>query len=399
MGTAVTRTSGIRLWWISLIMGVACVLLVGTLVQAAEETIKVGACPDLSGPTSEVGRPFSSAVRDYFGYINAKGGINGRKIEYLETDGAYNIPQETAAFKRFGMEGMISFIGWSGGGQLQIARMAVPKKIVTLGASLSEVFADAKKQPYSFIHCASYDQVWRGLIDHAINKNPGKKIRAVIIYPDNPYGHQNAEICRKYLKKRGCDLVGEEIVGFKDIDATAQMLKIKALNPDIALCPQVEPSIAVIMRDAKKVGIDTKKVQFYVNFQGIGPVGIKLGGKNVEDLIGGSPFSSWEEQDIPGIKLIREVNTDKKSLLPWYIHGWTAAMVICEGLRVLGDKEVTGENLKKSLESIKNYDTGGLTSPISFSPTNHIGGKGVKLFRANVDKGYFEAITDFAYPK
>jgi len=380
-------------------MAAALVFTLPGSAVASDKVIKIGSCPDLSGPTSEVGKPFSSGVRGYFDYINSKGGINGRKIEYLETDGSYNIPQETAAFKRFVMDGIVAFIGWSGGGHLQIAQMASAKKIVVLGASISDVFANIQTSPYSFIHCASYDQVWRAMIDHAMNKNPGKKLKAVIIYPDNGYGHQNADTCRKYLKEKGLELVGEEIVGFKDIDATAQMLKIQRLNADIALCPQVEPSIAVIMRDAKKVGIDTKKLQFYVNLQGMGPVGIKLGGKNVEDLIGGSPFSAWEEKDLPGIKMIHQANPDKKALLPWYVHGWAAALVISEGLRRLGDKEVTGENLKKSLESIKDFDTGGVTSPISFSPENHIGGRGVKLYRPNLQAGYFEAMTDFIYPK
>jgi len=391
------RTSAIRLWLILASMAVALVFAIPGSAGAAGKVIKIGACPDLSGPTSETGRPFGSGVRGYFDYINSKGGINGRKIEYLETDGSYSIPQETAAFKRFDMDGIVAFICYSGGGHLQIAQMAVPKKIVIFGASISELFANIKTAPYSFIHCATYDQVWRAMINHAMGKNPGKKLRAVIIYPDNGYGHQNADTCRKYLKEKGMDLVGEEIVGFKDIDATAQMLKIKKLDPDLALCPQIEPSIAVIMRDAKKVGIDTKKLQFYVNLQGMGPVGLKLGGKNVEDLIGGSPFSGWEEKDLPGIKLIREANPGKEALLPWYVHGWAAALVISEGIRRLGDKEVTGENLKQSLESIKDLNTGGVTSPISFSPENHIGGRGVKLYRPNFQKGYFEAMTDFIF--
>jgi len=177
------------------------------------------------------------------------------------------------------------------------------------------------------------------------------------------------------------------------------MLKVKRLNPDIALCPQVEPSIAVIMRDAKKVGIDTKKLQFYVNLQGMGPVGVKLGGKNIEDVIGGSPFSAWEETKLPGIKEIRKANPKEKSLLPWYMHGWTAAEVICEGIRNLGNKEVTGEGIKNALETMKGIDTGGVTAPLKFSRTDHIGGKGVKLYKPDLKKGLYAPITDFIYVK
>lgn len=374
------------------------VLFITNPAFADKSPIKIGATPDLSGPTSEVGKPFADGVKDYFDYVNKNGGINGRKIELLQTDGAYNVPKETAGFKRFAMKGIIAFIGWSGGGHMQIAKMASKKKIVVLGGSISEVFADTQKAPFSFIHCAPYDQVWRGMITHAINLNPGKELKAALVYPDNGYGHQNAATIRKYLKERDIDLVDEEIVGFRDIDATTQMLKMKRSNPDIVLCPQVEPSIAVIMRDARKVGIDTKKTQFYVNMQGIGPIGLKLGGEDVQDLIGGSPFSDWYENDIPGIKLIRKVNADKEYVLPWYVHGWTAALVISEGLQRLGNNEITGSSLKESLESINNFDTGGITSPISYSNKNHVGAKGVKLYKPNPSGKYYQAITDFIFP-
>lgn len=364
---------------------------------AAGKPIKIGASPDLSGPTAEVGKPFASGFRANLEYVNKMGGINGNKIEYLETDGSYSIPKETGAYKRFAMEGVAAFVGYSGGGQMQISQMCTQDKIVSFGASIAEIFADAEKSPYYFIHCASYDHVWRGLIDYEISKNPGKKIKTALVYPDNPYGHQNADMIRLHLKKRGVEIVDEEIVGFKDIDATTQMLKMKRFAPDAVFCPQVEPSIAVIMRDAKKVGIDTKKTHFYVNLQGMGPVGLKLGGSDVEDLMGGSPFSDWVEKDLPGIKIIRELN--KEAVLPWYMHGWAAAAVICQGLRVLGDKPATGENLKAALESIRDFENGKITSPISYSPKKHVGGGGVKIYRASLKDMRFLPITDFIYPE
>jgi len=127
-------------------VGVMVLFLTNTTF-ADKGPIKIGATPDLSGPTSEVGKPFADGVKDYFNYVNKNGGINGRKIELLETDGAYNVPKETAGFKRFAMNGIVAFIGWSGGGHMQIAQMASKKKIVVLGGSISEVFANLQKAP------------------------------------------------------------------------------------------------------------------------------------------------------------------------------------------------------------------------------------------------------------
>ena len=43
------------------------------------EVIKIGMTPDLTGRTSEVGIPWADGIKDYFQYINEKGGINGKK--------------------------------------------------------------------------------------------------------------------------------------------------------------------------------------------------------------------------------------------------------------------------------------------------------------------------------
>lgn len=381
-----------------LLVGALCFVVTNPAV-AAEKVIKIGACPDLSGATAETGKPFAIGLRGYFDYINKKGGINARKVEYLETDGSYDIPKETAAYKRYAMQGVVVFIGYSGGGQMQISQMCAKDKIVGFGASIAEIFADIKRAPYYFIHCATYDQVWRGLIDYAISKNPGKNLRVALVYPDNAYGHQNADMIRKRCKEKGLGIVDEEIVGFKDIDATTQMLKMETANPDLVLMPEIEPSTTVIMRDAKKVGIDTKKVQFCVPLQGMGITIIKLGGKDIEDVIGGTPFSDWSEKEVPGVNIIREFFAGKVPELPWIMHGWAAGLVASEGIRRLGNKEITGENLKQVLESMKDFDTGGITSPITFTPDNHVGGKGIKIMKPNVQKGYFEPITGWIYPK
>jgi len=373
-------------------------LAVDTPGAIAKKEIKIGAVPDLSGRSSEYGNMFARGVRAYFKHINKTGGINGQAIKLLETDGAYSIPKETAGFKRFAMEGMVAFIAWSTGGHMQIVKMGEKEKIVIFGAGLSEkVFENA---PWAFMHAASYDQVWRGLIGYEISKNPGKKPKAAILYPDSGWGHQNRDTCRAYLKKRGLEIVAEEIMGMRDVDATTQMLNIKKAHPDFVLSSSNEGPICIALRDATKVGIDLKKIQFYVPQQGFGPLALKLCSKEVvEDYIGAAPYSSWHEKDLPAIKLLRQVFGANEPVPPWTIHGWTCALVLSEGLKRVGDKEITGENLKAALEGIRNFNTGGITPPITFTPEDHVGAKGVKLFKADVKKGFFKPITGWITPE
>ena len=51
-----------------------------------------------------------------------------------------------------------------------------------------------------------------------------------------------------------------------------------------------------------------------------------------------------------------------------------------------------------ALESIKNFSTGGISSPVGYSATNHKGGRGNKIFKTDVENNRFIAISDFREP-
>src|SRR5438270_13163786 len=62
--------------------------------------IKVGGIFDLTGITSDVGKPFAQGVRDGVQWTNENGGINGKKIRLVDVDYGYQIPEAVAAYKR-----------------------------------------------------------------------------------------------------------------------------------------------------------------------------------------------------------------------------------------------------------------------------------------------------------
>ena len=78
-----------------------------------------------------------------------------------------------------------------------------------------------------------------------------------------------------------------------------------------------------------------------------------------------------------------------------YIQGWVTMGTMVEGIKkVLADgKPVNGENIKAALETMNNYETGGVTAPITFTATDHRGSKALKLFQ--VEGGQWKQLTDF----
>ncbi len=53
---------------------------------AADKPIIVGQAIDLSGPNGSIGRDYVAGITTYFDSLNVKGGINGRKIQYIVRD-------------------------------------------------------------------------------------------------------------------------------------------------------------------------------------------------------------------------------------------------------------------------------------------------------------------------
>ncbi|MDX1577845.1 MAG: ABC transporter substrate-binding protein, partial [Gemmatimonadota bacterium] len=78
-----------------------------------------------------------------------------------------------------------------------------------------------------------------------------------------------------------------------------------------------------------------------------------------------------------------------------YTQGWWTMAIFAEGIRRVleADEEPTGENIRAALETLEDFDTGGVTAPITFTPEDHLGSKGLRLFR--VEDGSWEPITDF----
>ncbi|WP_230411257.1 ABC transporter substrate-binding protein [Collimonas humicola] len=56
------------------------------LLTHAADTIVVGQAIDLSGPNADLGRDYVAGIKTYFDVLNTKGGINGRRIQYLVRD-------------------------------------------------------------------------------------------------------------------------------------------------------------------------------------------------------------------------------------------------------------------------------------------------------------------------
>ena len=131
-------------------------------VAGLGQEIKVGGIFDLTGITADVGKPYGQGVRDAVAWVNANGGINGKKIRLIDSDYGYKIPEANATYKRLtGTEKVVMINGWGTGDTEALKDTVSRDKIPYFSASFSAHLTDPKKTPYNFFVGASYSDVLR----------------------------------------------------------------------------------------------------------------------------------------------------------------------------------------------------------------------------------------------
>ncbi|MEA3348916.1 MAG: ABC transporter substrate-binding protein [Pseudomonadota bacterium] len=365
----------------------------------AAKTIKIGGLFDITGGTGSVGTPYAEGVRDYVRHINDNGGINGVKIELFDVDYAYKIPQALAAYKKFKTQKVVAIQGWGTGDTEAMSPLIKKDKIPYFSASYSEHLTDPKVTPYNFMVGTTYADQARVALKFIKDTwtDKSRNPRVAFIYNDTGFGRspfftvkfqgQNFDGAEAYAEEIGVDLVAKPIIGLRALDATPQLLNMKKADPDFAICQETSV-MATILKDAKKLKLRTKF--FALNWAMSGKLR-ELAGDAAEGCYWTNPFCLWTD-DAPGVKEARAVSEKYhpgKVQIVNYFQGFTAMKVMAEAIgNVKG--EINGPSIKAALENMTDFDTGGLTVPISFSAKSHKGSMGLNIYQ--VQNGKFVAV-------
>ena len=363
-----------------------------------QDVIRIGAIIDQTGAAASVGIPIADAMRTYFRNVNEKGGINGRKVNVFIEDDHYTIPGAVSAFKKLVYKDKILTLLFCGGtGQTTALSSKIKKeKLPIITVSLAESMTTPFKR-YIFTPSASYDDGVNVIIDYIMKDLNAKNPKIAVVYPDIEFGKTGLRAAEKYFKNYNIKLASKAVLALSAIDATSQVLALKRIKPDYIILHEGAAAIVSFLKGAKKYGLKSQVFgTFYVSSEDT----ITIARDASQGLLAVSPFGYWHD-DIPGIVKMREItykyqpNTEPK--IRNYTQGWVTSLICGEGLRRAG-RDLTGETLVEAFETMQNFSTGDISSPVSYSNTDHKGGRGNKLYKTNVEKQRFIAITGFREP-
>jgi len=374
------------------------VLSLGVAPADAQPTIKLGNLVDLTGPTSDQGKDIAQGRIDATQYFNERGGINGKKIELISVEYGFQPPRAVAAYKKFVEEDKVLLVLGYGTPDTEALRPYVTKdKVPYLSGSYSGHLTDPRQTPYNFPGGIDYTSQIRIFLNYVKETwtDTSRKPRVAFIFADNAYGRAPIESGRKYAQEVGVDLVDEEVIPTVLTDATSQLLTMKKKDPDFAYINTNTQWVPVVLKDSYKLGLKTKYV---VNNYGLDERTPALAGESAEGVIGIQDVAYWGD-NVPGMKILMDFHKKQHGSdthASPYMRGWLWVIVAVEGIKRAGDAP-TGESVKRALESLKEFDTWGLTPPFTYTSEDHRptirarlvmikGGKVVPMREVSVDR-------------
>ncbi len=245
--------------WFALLL--APLLMAAPLSGAqAADTIKLGVAGSHSGDLAGYGLPALNAAKLVVDMYNAKGGINGKKIELLQQDDQCKPELGTNAATKLIADGAEIIMGHTCSGA---TKAALPiyndKKIIAVSPSAtSPDLTQEGKFPYFFRTTPSDDAQARLGADFAVQALGAKKV--AILHDKGDYGKGYAEFVKQFIESGNS---GAKVVFFDGItpggvDYSAVVSKIGRSGADCLIFGGYYPEASklITLIKAKKMKIN-----------------------------------------------------------------------------------------------------------------------------------------------
>jgi branched-chain amino acid transport system substrate-binding protein len=348
---------------------------------ATDTEIKVGNLMPYSGPGSAYG-VIGQVQAAYFKMINDKGGINGRKVNFISYDDAYSPPKAVEQTRKLveSDEVLLIFdpLGTANNTAIQkyLNAKKVPQLFVAAGATK---FNDPKNFPWTMAWQPSYQSEAAAYATFLLKEKPDAKIAVF---------YQNDDLGKDYLKglkdKLASKIIAEESYETSEPTIDTHIVKLKASGADTLVDISSPKFAAQAIKKIAEVGWNPLHIISNVSAS-IGSVIKPAGFENAQGLISASYLKDpsdpqWDND--PGMKEFQAFLSkyypegNKRDVL--LITGYALAETLAQTLKQCGD-DLTRQNVMKEAANLKNWRTEALlpgikvnTSPTDFAPISQL---------------------------
>ncbi len=352
---------------------------------ASDTEIKIGNIMPYSGPASAYG-VIGKTEEAYFKKINAEGGINGRKINFVSYDDTYSPPKTVEQARKLVESDEVLFVfnplGTPPNSAIQkyMNSKKVPQLFVATGATK---WNDPKDFPWTMGWQPNYQSESRIYAKYILKNNPNAKI--AVLYQNDDYGKDYLKGLKDGLGDKAASMIIiEESYEVSQPTIDSNIVKLKSLNADVFFNVTTPKFAAQAIKKMNEIGWKPLHILNNVSAS-IGSVMKPAGFENGQDIVSSNYLKDAADpqwKDDAGMKGFDEFLTkyfpEGNRIDGSVMYGYTVAQGIVHVLKACGD-DLTRENVMKQAASIKGLELGGLlpgikvsTSATDFAPISQL---------------------------
>lgn len=342
------------------------IFLLAAMAGPVAAQIRIGQTAGFSGAVASSVKEATDGAKLYFDAVNARGGVNGQKIELISLDDQFDTKLAVENAKKLIGQGVVALFLNRGTPHTQgIMPLLAEAKIPLVGPSTGAMVLHEPVNPWVFNVRATYQREAERTIAHLSLVSVQ---RIAVVQVDDTFGADAAVGIKKGLKNAKLEPVAYEKYDRTKPDFGPIMPKIVKTDPQAVIFIGSGTAVIDGMKALRAAGSRAQMVTLSNNASA-GFV------KALGDLAHGTVVSQVlpSERSI-GTPMVKEAAELAKAkgveLTPATLEGFASAKVLVEGLRRAG-REPTRASLKTALETLNHFNLGGLE--LSYSPTSHTG--------------------------
>ena len=316
------------------VVAVAATLLL-CLAADAQGPIRIGASLSLTGTYAKLGNYQHEGYRLCQKDLNAKGGLLGRKVEFVVYDDQSLPPTGVRLYEKLLTDDKVDVVMGPYSSPVTEAVANVTEKyrkvMVSPLAATTSIFRKEPRRKYVFMMLTPAEGYFEGLLDMAVKR--GLKSVAVI-NEDTLFSKAAAAGTVALARKKGLQVVFQEAYPKASTDFSALLTKIKAANPDVLAAATYFDDAVALSRQLKELNVNPKMY------------GVTIGGdlpefydtlKSTAEYVYGA--TQWEPVlDYPGNREFVDSYKAEFKREPSYFaaSGYAGCLVFAEAVRRAG---------------------------------------------------------------
>lgn len=382
------------------LLALAATLLASTAAYAQETgvtdtEIKIGDVNIMTGPASFIGKAVAVGSKIAASEINEAGGVNGRKITVITEDDGY-VPARSfqALTKLLEVDGIFALNGTSGSANiLAMLPLIEENNLPTIVTTAPNELVYNPVRPSVFTIGASYSDAFYGQLKYIHENMKVEKPVYGLIRQDDDFGAAIEHGYDRAIKEFG----GTDglKVRFKKGTANfaAEMAQMKQAGVNVLANGGIIAGAANILGEARKLSLDLQVAGVWSEDM---PPSVNLAAPAGYNYL----IADYVALNGPAIDAFMEkakkyVSAEEIAAINRYTYlSYVGLHSLAEGMKRCG-KELTRACTVEQLRGLKDFDTQGVSAPISFDNDKQLSGTALKIYQLNAKDKTFKTLQDF----